>query len=272
MQPFLLVVNTVFGLLFRPFRSVSPVYGLVVFSFLTSALMVLAFRYTSNQKAIRRAKDRIQAHVLAVRLFQDQLGVVLRSYASIAGATLAYFRHSLPPLAWMAVPILLILPQLEMRFGRASPQPRESLLLNVQVAPNISLDDVSLRLPAGLRISAPPVRIPERREISWRLETDGYGDFAAELAAAGRVFTKQMTVSADLAPLPVRRVGNPILQALLYPSELPLPSGSPLEAIEVRYRPRGLEFGGYRIEWWILFLVFSFLSAMALKAVTRTEF
>ena len=36
-------------------------------------LMVIVFRYTSDQKAIGRAKDQLKAHLLAVRLFQDQL-------------------------------------------------------------------------------------------------------------------------------------------------------------------------------------------------------
>ena len=42
-------------------------------------LMVIVFRYTSDQKAIGRAKDRLKAHLLAVRLFQDQLPVVMRA-------------------------------------------------------------------------------------------------------------------------------------------------------------------------------------------------
>ena len=55
----------------------------MLLSLITGLLMVLIFRYTSDQNAIRQAKDRLKAHLLAVRLFQDQLPVVLSSYRKI---------------------------------------------------------------------------------------------------------------------------------------------------------------------------------------------
>ena len=59
-------------------------------SVVTGLVMVVVFRYTSDQKAIRSAKDKLKAHLLAVRLFQDQLPVVLRSYGRILRGTVTY--------------------------------------------------------------------------------------------------------------------------------------------------------------------------------------
>jgi hypothetical protein len=59
-----------------------PAALVVLLSLIIGLLMVVVFRYTSDQKAIRLAKDQLKAHLLAVRLFQDQLPVVLSSYGN----------------------------------------------------------------------------------------------------------------------------------------------------------------------------------------------
>ena len=269
---FLSLVNGLFDLLFWPFRTLDPRYGLVVFSLLASAFLVFVFRYASNQQAIRRVKDRLQAHVLAVRLYQDQLGVVLRSYGRILRCTLTYLRHCLKPLAVMLVPMVLLLAQVELRLGRVALQPMDTFLLQARLDGRVPADQVTLRLPDGLALSAPPVRIPEQKEISWRIRAETYGDFPIEVMAAGQSFTKQVTVAPDLARLSAARLQSNWLQALLHPGELPLPADGPLETIQVRYPPRSIELGPYRGHWLIPFFVLVTVWTLAAKAVTRTQF
>src|SRR5712692_10137961 len=126
--------NRACDLLLWPFVDLHPLIPLAVFSFFTGVMMLVAYRFTSNQAAIRRAKDKMQAHVLAVRLFQDQLGVVLRSYGRILGATLGYLRLSLVPLLVMFMPLALLLVQLDARFAYRPLRAGEQVLLRVQVA------------------------------------------------------------------------------------------------------------------------------------------
>src|SRR4029078_13738881 len=64
-----------------------PAATVLVVSIVIGFLMVIVFGYTSDQKAIKHAKDQLKAHLLAVRLFQDQLGVVIRSYGGILRGT-----------------------------------------------------------------------------------------------------------------------------------------------------------------------------------------
>ena len=104
MTIFLTLVNQLFDLIFFPFSSLDPIYGLAAVSLLTSILMVLIFRYTSNQAGIKKVKDRIKAHLLAIRLFQDQIGVVLRTHGQMLGSAFTYMGYSLKPLAVIVSP------------------------------------------------------------------------------------------------------------------------------------------------------------------------
>ena len=271
MTGFLAQVNSVFDLLVRPFRFARPIYPLALLSLLTTFLALLVFRYGSNQRAIRRAKDRLEAHVLEVRLFQDQLGVVLRAYARLLGGVLIYLRHSLPPLALLALPLLLILVQMESYFGHIPIQTGNNFIVKARLAATTSLDEVSLRLPDGLKLTSTAPRIAEEREIDWRVQAGRPGQYALDVLVAGEEFTKQVTVGKGLARVFPARVRTNLVEQFLHPGEAQLPAAGPLESIEVQYRPRSVRLAGFDLHWLVLFLLITLLGAFALKGIFRTE-
>src|SRR5262245_47896804 len=100
------------------FFSISvPAALVILISIVIGLLMVVLFRYTSNQKAIRIAKDQLKAHLLAVRLYQDQLPVVLASYGRILRGTGRYLRLAFTPLLIVIVPLTFLIVHLDRYFG-----------------------------------------------------------------------------------------------------------------------------------------------------------
>ena len=112
------IFNRPFDFFYRPFESLHPAVGLTVVSVLTGVLLLIVYRYTSNQAGIRRVKDRIKAHFLEIRLFQDQFGVVVGAHGRILRATLTYMSYSLKPLAVILLPVLILMVHLEMHLGQ----------------------------------------------------------------------------------------------------------------------------------------------------------
>ena len=278
MTAFLSAVSRLFDGLFYPFRALSPWLPLVLFSFLAGILMLLVFRFTSNQPAIRRVKDRMQAHLLEVRLFPDQLSVVLRAYGRILRWTLAYLAHALVPLAVMTVPLVLLLVQMDFRFGHHPLRPRDSFLLKVLAAGDATLENVALSLPEGLAATAPALNIAQppnnQHEVNWRVAAQRAGEFSVFVTVAGQTFEKQVIVVEPDATvrLSPARVRPGWFEWLLESSEPPLPSGSPVHHILVVYPHRSLALGRWELHWLVPFLVFSLVAAFALKGVFRTEF
>src|SRR5581483_11401686 len=90
-----------------------PLALVVLVSVITGFLMILVFRYTSDQKSIRIAKDQLKTHLLAVHLFQDQLSIVLVSYNRILRGTGRYLQLTLKPLLVTIVPLILLITQLD---------------------------------------------------------------------------------------------------------------------------------------------------------------
>jgi len=110
-------------------RLKAPLAIVIVLSFGIGFLMVLLFGYTSDQKAIKIAKDQLKAHLLAVRLFRDQLPVVLGSYGKILRGTGRYLRLAFTPLLIVIVPLTFLIVQLDRYFGWTPLAPGQSFVM-----------------------------------------------------------------------------------------------------------------------------------------------
>ena len=265
------LIDGAFDLFFWPFRAANPAYGLAVISLLTGLAAILVFRYVSNQDAMRQVKNRIHAHLLELRLFPDQLGIVSRAYGRILRFTALYLMYNLKPLAILLLPLVLLMVQLDLRFGHMPLEIHDSFILKATLAGPGGLDSGSLRLPKGLTLTAPPVNIPAQQEVNWRVRADEYGVFLPAVVVAGQTFTKRVVVSKEITPLPVERAQASLVEWFMNPVEQPLPRGGPLQSLEVSYAPRSIDLGYFAMNWLVIFLVVSLVSGLILKFVLGIE-
>ena len=252
-------------------RAAHPAFGLAVISLLTGLAAILVFRYASDQKSMRRVKNRIQAHLLEVRLFPDRLGIVARAYGRILCLTGIYLAFTLKPLAILLLPLVVLMVQLDLRFGRMPIEAHDSFILKATLAVPGTRDSDSLRLPKGLTLTAPPVNVPAQQEVDWRIRADEYGVFWPAVVVAGRTFTKQVVVSKEITPLPVERARASLVEWFMNPVEPPLPRDGPLRSLEVNYAPRSIDLGYFATSWWVVFLAVSLVSGLILKFVLGIE-
>jgi hypothetical protein len=143
----------------------TPLLLVLGLSIVIGLLTVIVFRYTSDQKAIGRAKDRLKAHLLAVRLFQDQLPVVMRAYARILRGTGTYLRLAFTPFLLAILPITFLIVQLDRYFGWMPLLPAQTFLVEARVEDPAALNEATLQLPPELSSSAPAVHVPEDKEV-----------------------------------------------------------------------------------------------------------
>lgn len=272
------VFNSIFGRLFgallQPFRSLSPWWGMLVISLVTGLLMLLIFKYTSNQSAIRRTKDRIKAHLLEMRLYKDSLRVSFKAQAGILKANLRYMSHSLKPLLVMIVPVLLILIQLNFWFGYESPEPDEALVLKLKLKESTDPTELDIRLSPlpGLNIETPPLRIEEDAEVDWRISFAQAGEYALDIQVGSEHVSKHIAVGQRLlSRLSPRRVDTGFWAQLFYPVEPPLDKGSAVEGVDILYASGGLPFFGRRMHWLIAFFVLSVVFGFSLKGLFGVE-
>jgi hypothetical protein len=246
--------------------SSTPLLLVLAISIIIGFLMVVVFRYTSDQKAIGRAKDRLKAHLLAVRLFQDQLPVVMRAYGKILRGTGSYLRLAFTPFLIAILPITFLIVQLDRYFGWLPLQPAQSFLVEARVNDPAALNDASLQLPPALSSSAPAVHVPKDNEIVWRVVAEREGQYEIKIAAAGQTVSKQVVISPGLARVSPVRLKDNFWKRMFTSGEPGLAENSPVQAIAISYPPRVISFAWMEWNWIVLFFVVSLIAGFIFKS------
>lgn len=265
------LLDSAADLWFRIFRHAPPFSVLAILSVLTAVVALLAVRWTSNQAAIRRAKDRIGAHLLAVRLFPDQLRVVLRAYLALFGNTLLYLKLSLRPVLFLALPLLLLFVQMEAYFELKPVPVGDDFLVRVTLRDAALLSAAQLALPQDVLQQAPPLRIAADNEVDWKLRAVDAGLHAITLRIEGNSLTKQVAAGKGFERINAARERGGFWARLMHPGEEALPAAGVVERIEINYPERNLSLAGWETGWVWPYLVMTLLAALLLKGVLRTE-
>src|ERR1700690_954054 len=164
----------------------SPLSIVIVVSLVVGLLMVVLFGYTSDQKAIGIAKDQLKAHLLAVRLYRDQIHVVMGSYGKVLRGTGRYLKLAFKPLLYVIIPITLMIVWLARSLGLPAIQTNTPFLLTARVNNPQTLDSVSIDLPPGIKASAPPVHVVADNEVVWGLVASEHGAYEVKLRAGSQ--------------------------------------------------------------------------------------
>ena len=271
MGAFNAAISGLFDLFFAPFGARSWL-GMIVVSAITGVVLLFVFRCTSNQRGIRAAKDRILSHLLEVVLYRDELRVVLRAQARLAKDNLRYLGHALIPLCFMMVPVLVLLIQIDLRYGHRPLRDGESTILAVKLRPGgPDLDEVSVVAPPGVEIETEALRMPSVNEVDWRLRAQAPGDYPIRIAIGGVEYEKRLVVGERKGRVSPQRVGAGLWQKFVNPGEPPLPADGPLASVSVTYSGASLPLFGWRIHWIWPWLILSMVFGYALKGPLRVQ-
>jgi hypothetical protein len=261
----------VFDLLLGPLDRWAPTAGLWVVSALSGVAVLFVFRWASNPSAIRAARRRAQAELLAVRLYRDDPRVVLRAQVRFLAALGRYLGRMLLPFAVLVLPFAVLCAQLDARYGFRALAPGERAVVEA-FGTSVMLDSASLQSADGIVIEAGPVRIPERGEMSWRIAAKTPGRQWITLLLAERRVDKEIVVATAARGAPTRRMTAGVSSFFLAPAEAAIDDASGVHRIEVLYPPLEIDLLGWKMGWATVFLVVSAAVALALRRRMGVEF
>jgi hypothetical protein len=248
------VLNALFDALFWPVHWLPAWLQMVVLALPAALLALWIYKRFSNQPAIRDAKAKIIAHLLELRLFRDDLRVLLVAQGRVFASIGRYIGYSLVPMALMLVPFLLILVQIESRFAFRGLAADEHAIVTVSVASDqpVSRLPVTLRTDSGLRVATAAMRADSRGEIYWRVHPLAAGTYNLDLSVGRERAQRVLRADASSGTMTTSYRASD-LRTLLYPRETALPSGGLITALDIDYpRARG-EFAGLSSTAWLFF-------------------
>jgi len=271
MDVFNLVITRLFDGFLYPFHHLDPIWGVTAVSIPTGIVLVWLFGKMSNQQRIRTLKSRIKGHMLEMWIFRDNSRVVLGAQGRVLANVFKYALCSLRPLIVLIIPVILIMIQLDARYGVRPLNPGESAIVKIVYAqsPTVADMDAVLEVPDEITIETPALRMPSAREVDFRLSAREKGRYKLTVKAADRKLTKALQVGEPGQALSSVR-SRSFLDRLLNPAEPGMPNG-PLASVEICYPKTQLSLWGMEFHWLWPFFIISIVTGFALKGTFGVE-
>lgn len=239
---------------------------------LTGLLMLVAFKYTSNQRAIKQTRNDIKADLLALSLFKDDLRVCFASQRRILVSAWRLLTLALVPMLVMLIPMCLLLSQLALWYQVRPLRVGEAALVTVQLSGADKTDWPTVQLEPNVAVQpvVGPVRVWDRHQVCWNIEAreDGYHPLVFDVN--GRSVAKQLAVGDGYMRVSEQRPTRHWSDVLRHPGERPFGVDSPVRQIEIDYPRRSAWTSGSR-SWLVYWFVASMVAALGLRRIVNVN-
>ena len=243
-----------------------------VVSAVTGVLMLAMFKYTSSQDAIKRVRNDINAHLLALRLFKDSARVAIEAQGRIFRGAGMLLVLALVPMLVMAVPMALLLSQLALWYQARPLAPGEEAVITLKLGggPAATWPAVSLEPTEAVEVIAGPVRVRKLRELCWNVKAKKPGEYRLVFQVGDQPVTKELAVGDGFMRVSAERPGWDWTRILLNPWEKPFRPGEPVRSIAITYPERTSYTSGSGY-WVIYWFGVSMIAAFCFKGVLKVN-
>jgi hypothetical protein len=238
----------------------------------TGVLLLLIFKYTSNQHAIKRVRNEINSELLALKLFKDSAAVALRAQGHLLLCACRLFLLAVVPMLVMLLPVSLLLAQLALWFQNRPLRVGEEAVVTVTAGGKAgsTLPDVRLDPSGAVEITRGPVRVQSKRQVCWSIRARRNGYHRLVFQVDGNTIGKELAISDGFLRVSTRRPGWNPSDALLNPSEAPFGPSSAVQSIEIGYPQRSSWTSG--ADWWVFYwFVMSMVAALCFHRVMHVN-
>ncbi len=258
--------------LLAPIGMLPELFGAVFVAVVTGAILLLIFKYTSNQSAVRRVRSRMRAEFLALSLFRDSVVVCLGCQYRIVLGALHLTMLALVPMAIMAIPVTLLLSQLGLWWQARPVKPGQEVVVTVAFSGNSrdSIPEVTLESDPNLEVSLGPVVVRSRRFVSWNIRPLQPGMHVLQFDVNGKKLEKQLAVGDHLLRVSQMRSERDWYVQMLHPAEGVIKSDSPVKTIEIQY-PSSDSWVTGKDSWILFWFLTSTAAALCLRPIFKVN-
>jgi uncharacterized membrane protein (DUF106 family) len=265
------IASALGGILLAPIARLPGWLSLTVISILLGIILLVIYKHTSNQKAIARVRNDIQANLLAIRLFKDCSQIPLKAQSGLFCSSFKLLILSLRPMLMMLIPVTLILAQLAGWFQVRPVRVGDDIIVQLEL--NKELDTfprVQLQSPSAIDTVTGPVVIQSRKEMVWKLNAVDEGGYVLIFQVDDQTFKKEIIVGNGRLRVSPERPSQNLSDMILYPLERPFDADCPVQSIRIDYPPYSSRIVGS--EGWIIYLfAVSTIAALLFKSVFNVK-
>jgi hypothetical protein len=222
----------------------------------------------------KKKKQKIKAHLMEMRIFKDDLAILMSAFMKVLLYNAKYIKHLIRPMLFLILPMVFMLIHLDFWFGYRPLKMGEAAVLSIKLSDQKtgSLSNVEIEVDHGIVIETPPLRISESREVNWRIRAKEPGAHTVKIKVSGDTFQKRIIASEkQFKKVSPRKVVSNFWDMLLNPGEKPFSKNSLVKEIAINYPSNKIGFFGWKTHWLIVFFILSIVAGFTFKGVFNVE-
>jgi uncharacterized membrane protein (DUF106 family) len=252
---------------------------------ITGVALLAVFKFTSNQRAIKRVKDEIKANLLSLKLFNTGASVALRAQGRVLRAAVGLLVLAIVPMMVMTVPVLLVLGQLSLWYQARPLRVGEDAVVTLKLGAGAAWPEVRLGPSADVDVAIGPVRVRGRgvpggglrgvpggglREVCWSIQARRPGQHRLAFQVGDQTFEKDLVVGDRFMRVSSLRPDWDLADTLMHPAETPFAPDSPIGSIAIDY-PKRTEWTCGADTWVVYWFVVSMVSGFAFRRLLNVN-
>ena len=274
MEFFNSVITSLFSLSLQPLAGASPLWGLSILSIVAGIVLVIIYGRISNQSALKTVKKRITAGIYESVLFRHDLPTSLKAQGGMLIGGARYFALAVPPLIVLLIPSLVILAQLNLRYGARSLQIGEQAIISVALNDEDALFETELHSTSEALQLTPPLRDLNSQSVSWRVDSVSGGNSSPldlTLSVNGNSVKQPIYTGLQPVTLPTAHYTSPWWQFLYPGATVQEELRQHVNAITISYPEQELAIAGVAVHWLLFFVIVSIASGLIASKVIGIE-
>ena len=266
------LTNALAKVLLAPIAHLPGWLSNTIISAVVGVLLLIIFKYTSNQKAIEKVRDSIKANLLALKLYKDSIAVTLKAQGKVfQGAFLLLF-HAIRPMLVMIVPVSLILAQMGLwyQFRPLNVGEQTLVIMELNGDANSPWPVVKLDTNIAAEITIQQTKVLSKRQVYWKIKALEEGYQKITFLVDDQHIEKQFAAGDGFMKISPKKPAWNWAEILLYPTEKPFAPDSAVKSISILYPERISKTSG--ADWWIVyFFIASMVFALIFKPFLKVK-
>ena len=248
-------LDSVFNPVLLPLLNKSPFLGVLVISFILSIIVVLVYKYFTNQEEMKRLKEQQKEYQQKFKELKDKPDEVMKLQKEAMGKNFEYMKHSLKATLITMLPIILVFGWMNAHLAFEPIYPGETYSITAQFKEGIT-GEAELRVDEGTELVS-PAQQPINSGVMWNLKSSEEGERIVTVKSGNTEQSKKVLITTEL-------VSEPAISFYQH---------SDIEQIKINYnklRPLGgFEFFGWQPGWLGLYIFFSIVFSIGLRKVMK---
>lgn len=257
-----------------PFQNFDPFWGFMAICFVMGTIVVIIFKYVSNQKKIKAVKKQIKLHFMEIRIYKDDFREILKAQKEILKNNFKYIAYNFQGAIPVVLLFLVTLSQINLRYGYAPIMPGEAFDVKITYAEDAKRrPEPLLVLPEGVEALTPALRLGGENEVSWQLQASEAGRYQIGFKLCDQEYTKEVAIGKISAPFSSELLRKGFWAAVVNAAEPSLPEKALIESIEIGYKPKHFKciFFGWNMHWMLALPILAISFGLVVRKILKVD-